>query len=403
MARATVSHDTLREVTETLARIERSPCSPGEWEAALWLEQRLKSAGCHEVALEEEPSWGPWPPTLTALGTLGAIAGRLVTRGRTGPGALAAVAALAGIVDEIQNGPRVLRRAVRRRRVTVNVVARAGDPDAQNTLVVLAHHDAAQTGLIFDQRLARALYERAPSLIERQKDPPPVWWPVVGGPLLTIAGAVTGRRGLARAGLALSVASTAFLVDILRSPTVPGANDNLSGVSGLVGLAELFATRPIPGLRVLLASCGAEETFQDGIRAFMERHRDELHKGRTWFINLDTIGSPHLVVLEGEGPVWMEKYSDPSFRDLIASRAEDVGIALERGVRTHASTDGIICSREGFPTATLISFEPWRLPTNYHLLSDVPEKLHYGTIADAVRLSHAVASSLASTEGPVAH
>jgi Zn-dependent M28 family amino/carboxypeptidase len=395
VAHQAVSQDTLREVTETLARIERSACSPGEWEAALWLEQRLKSAGCHEVALEEEPSWGPWPPTVTGLSALGTIAGRLVLRGRRGIGAMAAVAALAGIIDEIQNGPRLLRRAVRRRRVTVNVVARAGDPDAENTLVVLAHHDAAQTGLIFDQRLARAVYERAPALTERQKDAPPVWWPMVGGPLLALAGAVTGRRALARAGFALSLVSTAFVADILRSPTVPGANDNLSGVAGLVALAELLTAKPIPGLRVLLVSCGAEETFQDGIRAFTARHRDELPTERTWFLNLDTIGSPHLVMLEGEGPVWMEEYADPSFRELVASCAKGAGIALESGVRTHASTDGIIPSRESYPTASLISFEPWRLPTNYHLMSDVPESLHYGTIADAVALAHAVGGSLA--------
>ena len=61
----------------------------------------------------------------------------------------------------------------------------------------------------------------------------------------------------------------------------------------------------MPGLRVLLVSCGAEETLQDGVRAFLARHRDELAPGRTWFVNLDTVGSPHLVMLEAEGPVWM--------------------------------------------------------------------------------------------------
>jgi hypothetical protein len=391
-----VTEETLREVVETLAAMNRTPCSPGEWEAAAWLEQRLKAAGCHEVALEEEHSWGPWPPTLTGLGILAAVAGGLVLRGRKGFGTIAAAAGLAGIVDEIQNGPRILRKAVRRRRTTVNVVARSGDPDTDNTLVVLAHHDAAQTGLIFDQRAARAVHRRAPEFSARQKDGPPVWWPVIGGPLLTIAGAITGRRGLARSGLALSIASLGFVADIARSPTVPGANDNLSGVAALVALAELLAAHPVRGLQVALVSCGAEETLQDGIRAFVDRHRDELTRGRTWVLNLDTIGSPHLVLLEGEGPVWMEHYADPSFRDLIASRAADIGITIERGVRSRASTDGIICSRAGLPTATLISFEPWRLPSNYHLMSDVPEHLHYSTVGDAARLAHAVATSLAS-------
>jgi Zn-dependent M28 family amino/carboxypeptidase len=390
-----VSTEALREVVQSLAPLDRTPCSPGEREAATWIERRLRIAGCEHVALEEEPSWGPFPPLSTGLGVLSALAAGLVLRGHRTAGALASLIALGGLVDEIHNGPRVVRRKLRRRRTTLNVVGRLGDAEAARTLVVLAHHDAPQTGVIFDQRVARALYERAPELIGRMKTGPPQWWAVVGGPLLTLGAAVLGRRRAATAGLALSLGATGFLADIRRSPTVPGANDNLSGVAGLVALAEMLRARPVPGLRVLLVSCGAEETLQDGIRAFMSRHGDELATGRSFFINLDTIGSPHLVMLEGEGPLHMEDYAGPSLRDLIESCAEDHGVTLERGVRARASTDGIIPSRAGFPTATLISLAPWRLPSNYHLMTDVPENLDYGTLAEAVRLTYASARALA--------
>jgi hypothetical protein len=308
---------------------------------------------------------------------------------------VAALVALGGLVDEIDNGPRVVRRALRRRRTTLNVVGRMGDAEASRTLVVLAHHDAAQTGAIFDQRLTRALYELAPELVGRMKTGPPQWWAVVGGPLLALGAAVLGRRRTAAAGLALSIGATGFLADIWRSPTVPGASDNLSGVASLVALAEMLEARPVPGLRVLLVSCGAEETLQDGIRAFMNRHRSDLVVGSTFFVNLDTIGSPELVMLEGERPLRMEDYTDPSFRDLVESCARDNGVALERGVRARASTDGIIPSREGYPTATLISLAPWRFPANYHLPTDVPENLDYDTVADAVTLTYATAHALA--------
>jgi Zn-dependent M28 family amino/carboxypeptidase len=390
-----VSSETLREVVESLAPVDRTPCSPGERDAASWIERRLRTAGCEDVVATDEPSWGPFPPLSTELGVLSALAGALVLRRHRIAGALASLAAIGGLVDEIHNGPRVFRRKLRRRRTTVNVVARISDPEAARTLVVLAHHDAAQTGAIFDQRPARALYERAPELIGGMKTGPPQWWAVVGGPILTLSAAMLGRRRAATAGLVLSLGATGFLADIWRSPTVPGANDNLSGVAGLVALAEMLSARPVPGLRVLLVSCGAEETLQDGIRAFMTRHRDELAPGRTFFINLDTIGSPELVMLEGEGPLRMEDYTEPAFRDLIASCADDNGITLERGVRARASTDGIIPSRAGFPTATLISLAPWRLPTNYHLMTDVPENLDYDTVAAAVRLTYAAARALA--------
>jgi Peptidase family M28 len=386
---------TLREVVEALAPIERAPCSPGERQAAEWLAKRFAQVDGVHVALEDEPSWGIFQPTLTGLGAAGMLAATLVLRGRRASGALLAAATLAGIVDEAHNGPRVLRRLVRRRRTTVNLVARAGDPEADATLVVLAHHDAPKTGRLFDQTLQRRLYERAPRLIERFKTPPPQWWLGLSGPLATLASATGGRRAGARAGLAIGAIGTALLADMWRSPTVAGANDNLSGVAAQVALAEVLAADQVPGLRVLLASCGAEETLQDGIRAFMRTHRDELALGRTWFVNLDTVGSPHLVLLEAEGPVRMEEYAGPWLRDLLAERAAAIGVELWRGYRARASTDSVIPSRAGYPIATLVSMTDWRAPANYHLPSDVPENLDYATVVDATRLVFALCGALA--------
>ena len=393
----------MREVVERLAPIDRTPCSPGERAAGEWLAARLGSVPGVEVALEDEPSWGTFPPTATGLGMLGMLAAALTLRGRPAAGALLAAAGLAGILDEAQNGPRVLRRMVRRRRTTVNVVARAGDRDASRTLVVLAHHDAPQTGLLFDQTLQRRLFELAPGLIERFKTPAPQWWIGLAGPLSTIAGAAARRRSLPRAGLVIGALGTALVADIWRSRTVPGANDNLSGVASLVALAELLSERPLAGLRVLLVSCGAEETLQDGVRAFMARHRAELAGGRTCFVNLDTVGSPHLVMLEAEGPVWMERYAGSWLRDLLAACAERTGVELHRGFRARASTDSVIPSRAGYPIATLVSMTAWRSPANYHLPSDVPANLDYLTVADATRLVHELARSLAErppSDGP---
>jgi hypothetical protein len=371
----------LREVIDALARFDRTPCSPGERRAAEWLAERLRAVPGVDVALEDEPSWGTFPPTATALGLAGVAGAALTLRGRRAVGALLAAAGLVGLIDEILNGPRVLRRLLRRRRGTVNVVARAGDRQGRGTLVVSTHHDAPQTGLLFDQTLQRRFHELAPEVLERFKTPPPQWWIGIAAPLATLAGAALGLRSLSRAGLVINALGTAIVADIWRSPTVPGANDNLSGVAALVALAELMRERPPAGLHVMLVSCGAEETLQDGIRAFMARHREELAVGQTWFVNLEAVGSPHLVMLEAEGPVWMERYAGPWLRDLLAARAERLGIALHRGYRARASTDGVIPSRAGYPIATLVSMTDWRTIANYHLRSDVPDNLDYSTVS----------------------
>ena len=43
---------------------------------------------------------------------------------------------------------------------------------------------------------------------------------------------------------------------------------------------------------MILLSAGAEESFSEGIKAFGERHFDELPRESTFFLCLDSIGSP---------------------------------------------------------------------------------------------------------------
>ena len=65
-------------------------------------------------------------------------------------------------------------------------------------------------------------------------------------------------------------------------------------------------------------------------------------------------------------------------------------------MRARSSTDSVIPSRAGYPTATITSFEPdTKLLSNYHLPTDTPENLDYGTVTEAVDLSEAIARRLA--------
>jgi Iap family predicted aminopeptidase len=67
------------------------------------------------------------------------------------------------------------------------------------------------------------------------------------------------------------------------------------------------------------------------------------------------------------------------------------------GGSARASTDSIIPSRAGYPTATLISTTDWRAPANYHLPSDIPENLDYETVADVTSLVYELARTLAGS------
>ena len=388
---------TLREVVEALAPLERRAGSAAEREAAEWIVARLGAAGAWNARVEETTFLDGYAPLIGALCAAAAATGvaALASPRARIPAVAIALAAAAAIADDVSNGPRVARRAVQRPKPTQNVVAEVGDLTADRTLVVMAHHDAAPTGLFFDQSAQAWFGRRFPAVLERQRTTFPNWWLTLAGPALIALGAAARRRALVRAGAISSATSAAALADIARSPIVPGANDNLTAVAVLVALAERLRDRPVTGLRVLLVSAGAEEVCQGGIYGFGERHFPELDRERTWFLNVETVGSPNLVLMEGEGTVVMEDYRDKPFRDLVAQVAEGAGVSLKRGMRWRNSTDSVIPNRAGFRIATLASMDAYNAMSNYHLMSDTPENVNYGTVEQALTVTEELARALA--------
>ncbi len=383
----------LRSVIEELAPIARLPTSSGERFAAHLICRRLEALGCRAV-VEEVPAYGSyaWP---IGLLNAGAVASGLVGgRGCPAVGAIGGGLAALGIADDITGRWLISRRLFMRRRVAYNVVADIGDPAASCVLCVLAHHDAAPSGWIFHPGIEEWLIEHHPDFVDRVTSNPPLWWLVISGPVLVSLGAAIRNRWLLGTGLTIASGSLAGMADIGHRPAVPGANDNLSGVAAMVALATALQAHPLFGLRVILVSAGAEEALQEGIRGFARRHFSELPKQSTYFVNLDTIGSGRLVLLEGEGPVRMHPY-DARFKNLIAGCAAAAGIPLVRGLRSRYSTDGVVPRKHGYPTATLVSVDDHKRIPNYHRYTDVPDNVNYGSVLQAARLIEIVARTLA--------
>jgi Peptidase family M28 len=386
----------LCEVIEEHAAFERLAGSEGEARSARLLHERLRATGA-DTRIEPATYLEGWARTFAQALVIPILAGLFGHRlGRLRhPLAAASVAVGLLLADDISNGRRLLRRGLRRRGVTQNVIAELGPRDAPVTFVVMAHHDAARTGHMFDQGLQRAMHARFPKRVESIKTSIPSWWPMFLAPIAVGLGLVARRPGVHVGGAVVSGIAGSLLVDIARSPVVPGANDNLTGVAVLVALAERLRADPIDGARVILLSAGAEEELQGGVYGFLEAHGEHLDPATTRILAVDTVGSPDLVMLEGEGPVRMLDY-DRAFRDLVAAVAADGGVALERGLRSRFSTDGVVPTKRGIPTVSLVSLQPWRAPANYHLMTDTPENISYGTVQATVDLAEAVARRLAS-------
>jgi len=212
--------------------------------------------------------------------------------------------------------------------------------------------------------------------------------PVLGGPVLVALGALTGRRALSKLGLLLGLGSAAAMTDIGLRETVPGANDNGTSVVALLALAKRLVEEPPEGIRAVLLSTGSEESFSEGMKAFGERHFPSLSKESTFFLCLESIGSPHLLVLRGEGFLKMREYP-PRALALMDSLAEELGIWLFPNLRLHNGTDGLEPMAAGYETAALCGCTDLKQPANYHWSHDLAENVDFGTVADAIRLGEA--------------
>ena len=376
--------DRLRAWLEELERIERPSASEGERRAAEWLVERFGELGA-EARIEAEPAHGTywWPLGIgAALGALGGIA---ALRGRRLLGGALAGTATAGMASDFPPGKRLLRRALPRR-TTYNVVCELGDPDAERTVVVIAHHDAAHSGLVFHPKLPE-IADRL-GMIERSDTSPPLMAPVLGGPALAALGALSGRRLLSRLGVFLGLGSAAAMAEIGARRVVPGANDNGTAVVSLLALAGRLREQPPQNLRVILLSAGSEESFSEGMKAFGERHFPRLPRESTFFLCLESIGSPHLLVLRGEGFLKMREYPQRALA-LLDGLAEELGIWLYPNLRLRNGTDGLESLAAGYETAVIAGCTDLKQPANYHWWHDLAENVDFDTVADGIRLSEA--------------
>jgi hypothetical protein len=359
--RGKVSPEALRSVAR-LAELSRPPGSEGERAGAELLTAELAERGARAWIEEERVHGTYWVPI--------------------------GLAAALSVADDLEIGRRPLRRMLGQR-IAHNVVAELApeDPDG-SALVIHAHHDAARTGLVFHPAGAKLMARAAGGLVERVGATPAPMWGAVHGPAAVCVGGLLGCRGLRLAGAALSAGFAAAMANIALSRAVPGANDNLSSVCVLLELTAALARRPPSRLRVVLLSTGSEESFLEAMVRFGERHFGALPRGRTTFLCLESVGSPQLMLLSGEGLFRLERYPGGPI-GMLGQLAAQAGVQLRPPFRYRLATDGQVPLRAGYQTAVISSMDWYKAPSNYHWPSDRPENLGLDSIAGAATLAEA--------------
>lgn len=334
----------LRDDIEQLAALVRDSAGAGEREAAQWVAGRMRAEGVSDVRVE--PYRGRTTYGWAWLAYLAA--------GVLGP-RWAAAAALAALELDGSGRRRLLRWPAGEGANVVGRVPAAGE--RRRTVVLVAHHDAANTGLMWHPALAAT---RRPHGTRQEG----FAWSLALPLLLRLA-------GLRRAALWTAAPQALLLADVARGATVPGANDNATGVAGILALAGELARDPLPDAEVLVVSTGCEESGMDGMRAFLAAH--PLDPADTLVVSLDTLGSGTPIVLEGEGVLLTHRY--PDLLDGAERR------------RLGGWTDPILAVFAGIPAISILSLGPDGTIPHYHHPTDLPEHVDLDCLERCLELA----------------
>jgi hypothetical protein len=364
----------LRSDVEALVALDRRAGSDGERRSAEWIAEALRDIGAQDVAMSGFRTQSSWVPAHVAHLLLGVVAGLIPGLGAR----LAAAAITASYELDVSGRNHWLRRLLPAGH-GVSVTARlAPAGPTRRTVVLVAHHDAAHTGIVWGQAAV------APSrfLARHTGQALPSHGPVLAA-LATMA--VPSRAARRVAGAMLGITGL-LMAESMRSPTTPGANDNATGVAAVLELARHLVTHPLPDTEILLVFPGGEEVGNTGMRAWLRQSGTGLDRDRTLVVNLDAVGSHgHLAVARRE-----------SLTGRL--RAQDVDLALRLAEREHIplevvaipnATDAVAARHAGFRTISLLSSEDGWI-SNLHRESDTVEAVDWSTVRDAVRLTRRI-------------
>jgi hypothetical protein len=301
-------------------------------------------------------------------------------------------------------GTLYLARRLTGRRASQNVVSReqTGKP---GTLIFVAHYDAARTGLVFSPSLLR----RSAALGRRLHRSFGVF-ELMFWPMIVLLGCAIARVADVES-VALSavqfvptvmlILAAPLLANIVFSPIVPGASDNASGVATVLRLAERFEADPLEHYDVWVLLPGAEEGLLLGMRAWMRRHRRELDKRSTVFVNIDTVGHGTVRFFTKEGLVIARRYH-PSLvklcREIAAEDHENRFGA--RGYASRFATDALVPRAKGFPAINISCTDESDYPPHFHQLTDTADRIEPAALDRVYEFCAELAERLDETVGP---
>ncbi|MFX1357005.1 MAG: M28 family metallopeptidase [Promethearchaeota archaeon] len=182
-----------------------------------------------------------------------------------------------------------------------------------------------------------------------------------------------------------------------KGNVVPGAVDNLSSCSVIVGLGRYLKNHSeiIPNnMEIRLISFGCEECGLRGAYRYAAAHLDELKNYDANVVNMDGLETPDKFMVIEHEPTTRTSHSEEVIQKLLKA-IKSVGIdtkrfgrgKLEKTVgRLSGGSDAAAFSKAEIKAGFLNSAD-WKNRTSYyHQAEDTPDKIKRGTLENALRI-----------------
>jgi hypothetical protein len=351
--------EALRADVGALSAVERRAATPGDRVSAEWVAGRMRELGLEDVRIEPFRCHSTWAVPYGAHALLGMLSARLPALLRV-PLALATAVSLEA---DYTGRDQTLRSLLPGARSGHNVVGRIGE--GSRKLVLVAHHDAAHTGWVWDPRFLQSGRSHA-----RRTGTTPSF---IGLPLLALLLVALGFR---RIGSALLGVNVILGVQSALSETVPGASDNATGVAGVLELARRCAAEPLDDTEVIVLCPSGEEVGLAGMYEWLRISKEGLTPSRNVLVvGLDTLGAGEPVVARGESVTG--RYRD---EDLALVDADVQRVVLGAG------TDPMAARYAGLPAVSILSWTDGGF-TNYHQPTDTADRVNWESVERSVALA----------------
>ncbi|MBI3785460.1 MAG: M20/M25/M40 family metallo-hydrolase [Deltaproteobacteria bacterium] len=217
--------------------------------------------------------------------------------------------------------------------------------------------------------------------------------PMFGGLLKSLTGATTQSHAFNVVGfIAIGLYPIVGLNFFFHTySVVPGAMDDLAGISVITGVAKALSEARRDGqallqnTEVVVLAVSSEEAGLRGAKRYAEAHAAEMRALPTCVLNVDGVyDERHLTIVYRE--LFTSVRHDPRLVQLAKDCATQRGRVYKEHMIPIGATDATAFAQVGVPTVTLLCQDTTRLVPNYHTRLDTIENVRPESLSVMLQL-----------------